>query len=127
MKESIYYEIKTITPSDYELLFRLKIEAGIFKTILDATLKKMKDKRVTIEKDIKEVKEFSSRQIEVPKNYYNLVRTSIHSKFIEAKKIFAKDGIVLISDHIGEIYFKKQGAYWEIYITIVGIYSDRRK
>lgn len=120
--EKADYEFKLLTPTDYELLITLKANGYLFNKIFVTARERIEAKtKIEIKGDINKVERF-----DIPKEYFNLIKTSIHKIINNVAKEVKQDNIIILNEVVKDCYFIKNGSFWDIKIKLGGGYADKR-
>lgn len=123
-KSNIDYHIKCITPSEYELEFKLHADNKTLLMLFNkAKNKLMRDRGVNVgNPDIEKINEF-----DVPEVYFKFLKVTIKKIYNNARNKFLKSKIDLMSYDIETAKFtRNEKRNWDISIKLKGIYADKR-
>lgn len=121
-KGTFDYKIKCYSPTEYDLQIIVKVEGTLMKYVFSKAIahKKIKDK-LKSDVNLNNVTEF-----EVPEKWYKLILTGIHSMLVTVRKKFAADKIILATEKINKVTYRKEGEFYLCTINLNGLYSDMR-
>lgn len=125
MSKLIDWNFKCINPSDYELVIEADVESNLMNSIFKKAkiqLNRKKGIRVDGSPDDDSIKE-----IDIPYEYHNLIKTALTGATKKILKEIKKDKIVMLSTAISESKFqKKESGDWHFRTLITGQYVDKR-
>lgn len=121
-EKTFKYKIICPTPQDYELTLTLKSNTRLMNYIFKKAKSKLKRKRGI---DLKDKTPELITCFDVPEQYYNFLKISLKGVYNQAKKIFKKDDIILLSHTIKRVTFvlNKNTNFWEVNFLLKGIYT----
>ncbi len=123
-KAIIDYHIQCITPSDYELEFKIPADNKIFLMLFNKAKEKLLRERGI---KVKDANPEVIGEFEVPEYYYKFLKVTIKKIYSNARERFKKRGIELLNYNIKKAGFKRNEKNdWDITIMLFGIYADKR-
>jgi len=120
MQQIIDWHFKEMSPTDYNIDIDMTVESKTFKYILRKAKPKLEK---ALKKDInidEKVKVFY-----IPKEYFKLIKTGIHSVIKAVQKDVNKDFIDIISHEIESAKFEKIESQWHIKVIVWGVFYHR--
>ncbi len=123
-KPKIDYNIRCITPSDYELEFTIAAENKTFLLLFN----KAKDRLLkTKGMKVGDANPELINEFEVPEYYYKFLKVTLRKIYQDVRKQVKEKQIELMTHDIKNAKFKRNAANdWDITINLMGIYADKR-
>lgn len=123
-KEPIKYKIICTTPTDYELNLEIPAKDRLLLRIFSKSKRLLSIKGI----NVKDNKPEAINEFPIIPSYYKILKTILKRQIKEISKDFAKDGIELLNFEVIKARFKRNPNTkdWIVYITVSGVYADKR-
>jgi len=124
-KENYSYNFECKNLFDYKLVITLISNNRLFKTILSASLNKLKKKLKNKELNKEEILD-QTNTFEVPQKYLKLIQLNTEKLFRNISQIVKEDGIIVTTGDVKKTIFNRVGEKWEINVIYLGQYIKKR-
>jgi hypothetical protein len=122
--EKLDYEFNCINPTEYILVFKLKIGSRMMKFIFNKAKEEIIKRKIKTPEELNLCKETEINNFEVPLRFLKLIKSSMGTSLKDVKKQVAEDKITICNCDIKKGIYEKIDDVWIVKIVYEGAYID---
>lgn len=121
-KNVIDWHFKKINPSDYNLNIKSNIDNKMMLYIFkQSRIRLIRKKGIKFKGNLNDIDSF-----EVPRKYFNLLKTVIYPIIKNARESIKEDGFILLNSYPEKAIYQRENNDWVVCIDITGQFADKR-